>query len=153
MAELFSEINCRRLLVFILVLSAVLRFWGLSSTEIFHDEGAYAFRSIGYLDYLNNDDQTTPIQWFKNSQLPFWTNLSFHDHPPLFFVVQHVSFLFFGDSIFAARLPSALAGIAAVFLAYLIFKTLFKSRIAGILGAAVLSVNHIHIWISRSSLI
>ena len=44
------------LLAAIVIVGAVLRLWGLGSAELFHDEGFYAFRSIGYLDYIQNDD-------------------------------------------------------------------------------------------------
>ena len=57
---------------------AILRLWGLGSAEIFHDEGAYAFRAIGYLDFMSNESQTTPVQWFRNEALPWWTHLSMH---------------------------------------------------------------------------
>ena len=151
------RITEKQILIAILLLGALLRFWGLGSAEFFHDEGFYAFRSVGYLDYLQSDDQTTPIQWFKDGDLPFWTSLSFHDAPPLFFLVQNFFFRIFGDSLFAARLPSALAGIASIYLVYLLGKRFFQSertgQLVGILAALLLAVNHIHIWISRSSLL
>ncbi|OGY64279.1 MAG: hypothetical protein A3I89_01150 [Candidatus Harrisonbacteria bacterium RIFCSPLOWO2_02_FULL_41_11] len=150
------KITEKQLLIAILLLGALLRFWGLGSAEIFHDEGFYAFRSIGYFDYIQNDAQTTPVQWpavsLPNGSLPFWTSLSFHDHPPLFFLIQHLFFSIFGDSLLVARLLSFLAGIGAIYLAYLIGKKLSKNELVGILAAALLSVNHIHIWISRSSI-
>lgn len=137
----------------ILFLAIVLRLWGLGSAELFHDEGFYAFRSIGYLDYLQNDNQTTPIQWFAETTLPRWVSLSFHDHPPLFFLIQNVFFRLFGESLLVARLPSLFAGIASIILVYILAKRLFKNEYAGLLGALLLGINHIHIWISRSSLI
>lgn len=145
-------LSANKILLIIVLIGGFFRFWGLGSAEIFHDEGFYAFRSIGYLDYIQNDDQTQPIQWFKDGQLPYWTKFSFHDHPPLFFLAQNISFKVFGDSLFAARLPSALAGIFSIIILYLLIKKFFKSKNAGLLAALLLSVNHIHIWISRSSL-
>ena len=167
MFTIFSyRISEKQILIAILLLGALLRFWGLGSAEIFHDEGLYAFRSIGYFDYIQNDAQTTPVQWFKGQpNLPWWTPLSFHDHPPLFFLIQHLFFNLFGDSLLVARLPSALAGIASIYLVYLIFRRsdlvrriLTRSDLqklerghVGLLAALLLAVNHIHIWISRSS--
>jgi len=164
MFTIFSyKITEKHLLTTIILLGAILRFWGLGSAEIFHDEGLYAFRSVGYIDYIQNDDQSTPVQWFRDTVLPWWTNLSFHDAPPVFFIVQKIFFDFFGDSLFAARLPSALAGILAIWLIYLIVKQIFsagngysfggKKEYLGLLAAFLLAINHIHIWISRSSLI
>lgn len=153
MLEIFGyKFKTRDALIAIVIASAVLRFWGLGSAEVFHDEGFYAFRSIGYLDYIQNDSQTTPIQWFANSAMPFWTNLSFHDHPPLYFLIQYIFFGIFGDSLFVARLPSVLAGLGSIILIFYIVRKLFRSDSAGLLAALLLGVNHIHSWISRSSL-
>lgn len=144
----------KQLLIAILLLAAFLRFWVLGSTEFFHDEGFKAFRSIGYLDYIQNDDQTTPIQWFKDApSLPWWTSLSFHDHPPLFFLIQNIFFKIFGISLAVARLPSAIAGILSVYLIYLISKKTFKNTLMTLLPPLLLSVNLLHLWVSRASLI
>lgn len=159
MFTIFSyKITEKQLLIAIILIGAILRFWGLDSAEIFHDEGIYAFRSIGYVDYIQNNDQTTPVQWFKDAVLPWWASFSFHDAPPGFFIIQNIFFNIFGDSLFAARLPSALAGILAIWLIYLIGKKIFsaekeKNGYLGLLAAFLLAINHIHIWISRSSLI
>src|SRR3989338_8199827 len=101
MFTIFSyKITEKHLLTTIILLGAILRFWGLGSAEIFHDEGLYAFRSVGYIDYIQNDDQSTPVQWFRDlSTMPWRTKLSFHDHPPLFFLVQHLFFRVFGNSL------------------------------------------------------
>lgn len=148
------KFNPKYALVAILLLAAVLRFWGLGTAEFYHDEGLKAFRSIGYLDYLQTEDQTTPAQWFKDRLvLPWWTKLSFHDHPPLFFLVQNLFLKVFGVSLFAARLPSVLSGLFSVYLLYSIAKKIFKKEIVGLFAALILAVNLIHVWISRSSLI
>src|SRR3989344_2527063 len=99
------------LLALIVLLGGFLRLWSLGSTELIHDEGMDIFRSIGYLDYFDSTAQSTPIQWLSDKQLPWWTNLSFHDDPPLFFLIQHTFINIFGENLFASRLPSALAGI------------------------------------------
>ena len=141
------------MLTAILLFGFTIRIWGMGNAETFHDEGTYAFRSIGYVDYIQNEYQTTPIQWFKDAPaLPGWTKLSFHDHPPLYFLVQHVFFRSFGDSLFVARLPSLIAGMFAILLMFLIGKKLFQNERAGILSAFLLSINHIHIWASRTSI-
>jgi len=169
MFTIFSyKITEKHLLISILLLAAILRFWGLGSAEFYHDEGFTAFRSIGYLDYMNNDDQTTPIQWFKDlPSLPWWTQLSFHDHPPLFFLTQFISFKLFGDSLFAARLPSAIAGVASIYLVYLLSGLMLRTsdvrwtpdvqllknrRLMPLFAAFLFSISLVHIWVSRSSL-
>lgn len=136
----------------IIILGSGLRLWGLGSAEIFNDEGAYAFRAIGYLDFLSNEGQTTPVQWFRDGDLPIWTSLSLHDHPPLYFFTTHIFTLFFGDSLLALRLPSAIAGIISIYFIYLLMKKITRREDAGLLAAAILAVNHMHIWLSRSIL-
>ena len=155
MFTIFSyKITEKQILITILLLGALLRFWGLGSAEFYHDEGFFAFRSIGYFDYIQNEDQSTPVQWFRDTSLPWWTFLSSHNPPPLFFFIQNIFFRIFGDSLFAARLPSALAGIASIYLVYLIFNSMFEKSdgYSGLLAVFLLSVNLIHVWLSRSSL-
>ena len=77
---------------------------------------------------MASDEQTTPIQWF--GEIPWWANLSFHDAPPLVFVLQKISFTFFGDNIFAARLPFILSGLLTLLLIYLILRQLTNIRVA-----------------------
>ncbi|MBI3046108.1 MAG: glycosyltransferase family 39 protein [Candidatus Harrisonbacteria bacterium] len=147
------KITEKQVLIAILFLAALLRFWGLGSSEFYHDEGFTAFRSIGYLDYIQNDDQTAPIQWFKDAAvLPWWTHLSFHDHPPLFFLIQNLFFKIFGNSLFVARLPSAIAGILSIYLVYLLSERVFINSLSKFFAPLLLSLSLIHIWISRSSL-
>src|SRR3989344_3216677 len=123
-------------LIAILLLAGASRLYGLGSGELVFDEGLYAFRSIGYLDYLESASQSTPVQWVGGESMPFWSKLSFHDHPPFFFLIQHWFFGLFGDSLFIARLPSALAGIVSVFLFFLIFQKLLSKFNFEIFGGA-----------------
>ena len=110
----------KKLVIFaILVIAAILRLWGLNRGDTMSDEVFYAFRAIGPMDFDHAEFQTTPLEWF-DPQIPAWTKLSFHDHPPLVFWVQHFFIKIFGENNFAFRLPSALLGIASVWLVYLI---------------------------------
>ncbi|MBI2052210.1 MAG: glycosyltransferase family 39 protein [Candidatus Sungbacteria bacterium] len=138
-----------KILILILLAAAFLRLWGLGSGELVFDEALYAFRSIGWLDYLESAVQTTPIQWLADQPLPWWQKLSFHDHPPFFFLTQKISFSIFGDSLFASRLPSALAGIVFVYLIYLIGQKLFQSEPAGLAAALIAAVSFAQISVSR----
>ncbi len=146
----------------IVIIGAAFRLWNLGAAELTFDEGLYSFRSIGYLDYLESAAQPTPVQWFGATPLPWWTHLSFHDHPPLFFLIQHIFFAMFGDTLLVARLPSALAGIASILLVFFVVRRLCKNvfpalmlnglsahDLAGLIAAALTSVNFAHIFISR----
>src|SRR3989338_10970562 len=113
------------------------------------DEIYYTFRSIGYLDYVGVNEQTTPLYWFD--PLPGWTHLSFHDHPPLVFLIQYLFLSLFGVSVFVARLPFVLAGLGSVYLIFLITKKLFDER-TGLVAAALMAVTPLAVWTSRVAL-
>lgn len=135
------------MLLFIFLLALGLRLVNLDRADMQGDEAMNAYRSIGYNDNLNSERQTTPTQWFENP--PWWTKLSFHDQPPLGFLIQHTFFTFFGISTQTARLPMAVFGALSVLALYLLGRSLFK-RQAGLLAALVMSVFAYHVWISRT---
>ena len=130
----------------IVCLASFLRLFRLSRADMMTDAAHYSFRAIGYLDYLSFDKQTTPIVWFKS--IPWWGILSFHDHPPLVFLIQNLFFKMFRINTFIARLPFALFGIGSVFLVYLLAQKLYGGY-SGYLAALILSVCNYHVWISR----
>lgn len=173
-------------LVTILLLAAVLRIWNLSVGDITgNDEVLYAFRSVEMLDYDNAPFQTTPLEWFDpytkrelateaqqdsrsgvgaSPNTKWWTKLSFHDHPPLVFLIQNWSMKIFGETVFGFRLPSALFGILSVYLVYLLGRRMFSahstssgrmlsdveaSENTGLIAALLTAVTVNHIYISR----
>ncbi len=140
----------RVVLLSILLLATLLRLWSLGSGDTLSDEVLYSFRAIGMLDFDEAGDQTTPLEWL-DPFIPSWTKYSFHDHPPLVFAVQHVFMRVFGETPFAFRLPSALLGIASVYLLYLIGKYLSGEQV-GLIAAALLGVTVNHVVISRLGL-
>ncbi len=100
----------KKLLIAVIIIAALLRITSLWQGDLTgSDEIFYGFRAIGMMDYDNAPKQSTPLEWFdpinqKNHLLnyppadqpgaaitgtPWWTKLSFHDHPPLVFLVQH----------------------------------------------------------------
>ncbi|MSU55401.1 MAG: phospholipid carrier-dependent glycosyltransferase [Candidatus Taylorbacteria bacterium] len=149
------------LVVATFVISIFFRFWNLSSDEIIFDEGIYAFRSIGYLDYMESSAQITPIQMFVDKEMPGWLTLSFHDAPPLFFLISHIFFTILGESILVARLPSALAGLGIVILMFFLTRRIFekleneKLRLqkewAGLLSSAITAISFASVAFSRLS--
>lgn len=133
----------------ILLLASVFRLYNVSQADVITDEALNGFRSIGYIDFFVSPYQTTPFEWF--SEVPTWAKISFHDHPPLVFLIQHFFFNIFGVSNFSLRLPFVLAGIASVYLVYLIAKEMFGYR-TGIIASLLLAVSTFHVWISRIGL-
>ena len=147
--SIFSSPKIKYIFFAIIILAAILRFYNLSDPDMFDDEVYYALRGIGYLDYLGSTLQSTPIYWFD--PFPGWARLSMHDHPPLTFLVNKIFFSIFGVSVFVARLPSVLAGLASVLLLYLIGKKMFGPR-AGLAAAAIFAIGDFSVWVNRTGL-
>lgn len=156
----------RWILIVVLFAAAFMRLWALGEGDPTGDEVLYAFRAIGMLDFDEANEQTTPLEWYDplvktgsrvpeayaiGDGIPRWTKLSFHDHPPLVFFIQHIFMRFFGESTFVFRLPSALFGVASVFLLFLIGRQLFSQEV-GLFAAAILAVNVHHLFIARLGL-
>lgn len=135
--------------IIIMTIAVVLRFFNLDSADVLTDEASVSFRSIGYLDFLASPYQTTPLEWLD--KWPWWLNLSFHDHPPLNFLIQHVFFRILGVSVFVMRLLPALAGVLSVALLYFIGKKISHFWV-GAIASAILAVNNYHNWVSRLAL-
>jgi 4-amino-4-deoxy-L-arabinose transferase-like glycosyltransferase len=152
----------RAILLVIILLAVGLRFYNLAAADVITDEALNGFRSIGYIDFFVSEFQKTPFDWLGESILPDWLYLSFHDHPPLVFLVQHFFFKLGGVNLWSLRLPFALAGVLSVYLTYLIARQIFeihdkenknsKHQWAGLLAAALLAINSYHVWVSRIGL-
>jgi len=134
------------LIIAIIFLASFLRFFNVDAHDPYTDEVLTGFRAIKMIDYDLSLVQTTPWQWVD--AVPGWMHLSFHDHPILFFLMQHTSIRVLGETMLALRLPSVLAGVGSVLLIYLIAAHLINKR-AGYIAGALLSVQSYHIWVSR----
>jgi 4-amino-4-deoxy-L-arabinose transferase-like glycosyltransferase len=136
----------------ILFLGAILRFYALDKGNPLSDESDYGFRSYGLLDYASQEQHTTPLVWYDPGPLPFWLRFSFHDAPPLFFLIQHFSFVVFGDNTFALRFPSAFFGLATVLLT-ITLGTMLYGKLAGVISGLLLAISTNSIYVSRVGLI
>lgn len=137
----------------IAALAAALFLINIGSQEFYGDNVGYAFRSLGYLDYLGTSFQTQPVDWYEASDLPWWTRLSFHDHPPLAFIIQNLFLRLFGPSVTVARLPAILFGFLSIGLLYLIIRRLFNSELLAGLAALSFAINTASAAMFRSALI
>ncbi len=138
----------RHPLTWILLLATVLRLWRLGAADVITDEVFYAFRGLGYLDYDVGLTQTSPIQWLDAR--PWWSWLSFHDHPPLIFLIDFIFLKLGGVSLWIVRLPAVIAGVGSVALVYLMGN--LKNRRVGLIASLLLAVSTYHVWISRIGL-
>ena len=107
----------------ILILAAILRIWQLGSLppSLTPDEAALGYNAYSILKTGRDEYGKLLPVIFK----------SFGDYKPGFYIYTTVPFIaIFGLTEFAVRLPSAIAGVIAVWLMYLIVK---KIRLKNIL--------------------
>lgn len=132
----------------IIALGLILRLWGLSSSDLQGDAAINSFRALGWYDYLLSDiGQSSPLSWF--GYFPWWSYLSFHDHPPLVFALQHVFFRFFGSASVVALTPHLLAYLGTAYLLYKGLRRLRNQR-AALLTLLVFSISSYSIWATRT---
>jgi len=70
--------------------------------------------------------------------------------PPLSFLVEHVALRLAGASEWALRLPSALAGVAAVVVIFAAGRRMFGVA-AGLAAAFLLAIHPVHLWFSTDA--
>lgn len=112
----------------ILATATALRFYGLDHTSLWLDEAA---------------------SWRQANQ-PFLDMIAAtaaDNYPPLHNIVLHFTIRMFGDSEIALRAPSAIMGVATVYLVYRL-GTLVWDRTTGLVAALFLSLSGFHIWYS-----
>lgn len=134
----------------LIIVVLALHLFALNRGDTVNDEVFMAFRAVGLVDFDLAEFQTTPYEWFDGA-IPWWTKLSFHDHPKLVPVIQKIFMALFGETNFGFRLPSALFGLASVWLLYLIGSRLYGRR-AGALAAILYAVTLNHVYVSRVGL-
>ncbi len=137
----------KRCLILILIIAAVLRVGWLSRGDTVNDEVFMSFRGLGLMDFDEASAQTTPWEW-QDPHIQWWAKISLHDHPLLVPLVQKISMAILGESNFGFRLPSALLGVASVYLVFLLGRILFSVN-AGLFSAALLAVTLNSVYISR----
>jgi mannosyltransferase len=126
-----EKISGLALLLFILIVASILRFHDLDRTSLWYDEAVSWTQSNG--SFLN-----------------LLSSVAADNYPPLHNIILWASMPIIGDSETALRLPSALLGVASVWLMYLIGKRL-GGVTAGLLAAALLAVSPFHIWYSTEA--
>lgn len=134
------------LLILILLLAALLRLWRLDQfpAGLNADEAAIGYNAYSLLK-TGRDEFGQP--WPINFQ-------SFNDYKPGFYfylVLPLVKLL--GLNVWAVRLPSALLGISAVYLIYLLVKEWWRgekeAEVVALGAALLLAVNPWHLHFSR----
>ena len=120
----------------LLILCLILFFFLLGNRPLWDvDEGMHAATSK---DMILSGDWITPQFNGKN----------FYDKPVLFNWLAAISFLLFGFTEFAARLPAAVLGTGSVLVTYFLGKRMFNPTV-GFLGGAILATSMEFIVLSR----
>jgi 4-amino-4-deoxy-L-arabinose transferase-like glycosyltransferase len=121
----------------LLALCFLLFFFRLGERPLWDvDEGMHASTSK---DMVLSGDWVTPT----------FNGENFYDKPILHNWFVAISFLVFGFTEFAARLPAAILGLGGVLLTYLLGRKMFGPQV-GFLGGVVLATNPEYIMLSRS---
>lgn len=137
----------QKIIFAIIILSACfLIFFRLGRQDLLGDDAHYSLRALGYFDYMASQKQTTPLQWF--GYRPWWSYLSFHDHPPMYFFIQHIFFKIFGATVIVSRFTSAFAALGSVIVMFFLGKRFGGARI-GLIAMAALTLNNYFIWNGR----
>src|SRR5256885_5947616 len=141
--------NSKILLLFIILIAAFLRLFqlGTNPPALTWDEAAW-----GYNAYSLSIDGRDEFGKF----LPFNYLESFGDFkPPLYAYLDVLPIKLFGLTDFAARLPSALFGVATVgmtyFLVLLVFEKSEKRKWYALVSAAILAISPWHLLLSRAA--
>lgn len=117
----------------VIAIGTALRLFGLGAENYWIDE----FRSLTYVA------NRTPIQ--VAVEIPF-----FDPHPPLYYVLLDLWTDLFGRSEPMVRLLSAIFGIAAIPMLYLVGKELYDERV-GVVAAGILALSRFHIRFSQTA--
>lgn len=138
-----NRINHKYILILLLLVSLFLRLFRLDyPNKLMFDEVYHAFTAQEYLK--GNKDAW--VWWTKAPEgvAYEWT------HPPLAKEIMTASmFLVKSQDGWAWRLPGALAGVAAVFLVYLLGLKLLGNKVAALIAAFVFSIDGLNFAQSR----
>src|SRR5215203_5875780 len=128
----FLESRALLVLLAIMLLGAVLRFYGLGFQSLWSDE-------LASWDFSNRETISQVIGGVRSD-----------DHPPLYSLILRFTQWIFGDSEWALRFPSAFAGWLCIPAIYLLGKRLY-SESEGIKAALFLAVFWAPIYFSQEA--
>lgn len=134
MSGIINFLKNNYILIAILLLSSVLRFFHIDYQSVWIDE----------IHTLNESDPGISF-----SQM-FDYLYAADPHPPLYFIAVKVIFSLFGYNTFVLRMFSAVIGIMGVWAMYLLGKEMYGKK-AGLYAAAILAVNYFHIYYSQDA--
>ncbi|HFQ93856.1 MAG TPA: hypothetical protein ENK32_07600 [Anaerolineae bacterium] len=125
-------------LLLIILLGFGLRLANAEAFSFWTDEGLTPLRS-GYT-----------VGEILSNRIVIQDGVTKDTHPPLFYLLIHFSRRLFGETDFAFRYPSLLAGILAIPLAYQLGRRLDRRNL-GLLFALLTAVNPLQIWYANET--
>jgi 4-amino-4-deoxy-L-arabinose transferase-like glycosyltransferase len=128
----------RRLLVLLIFLGFALRLHELDAMGFWQDEGLTPLRA-GY-----------SVPEILSNQIIIQEGITKDTHPPLYYLIIHYSRLLLGESDFAYRFPSAIAGALLIPLLYQFGRGLYNDK-TGLLAATLATINPLQIWYSQEA--
>ena len=130
-------------LILILIFTAVTRLYLLGNPD------QYVFDEVYHVVTIKAYAQNNPAgyEWWHQ---PPESNTAYEWlHPPLAKLIQAGSVKVLGNSSFAWRFTSALFGVLSVAAVYFLAQTLFKSQPVALTAALILSLDNLHLTMSR----
>src|SRR4030067_954837 len=130
------------LLIIIVILAAILRFWqlGQNPPSLDWDEAAHGYNAYSILKTGRDEYGYKFPLYFR----------SFDDYkPPIYTYLVVPSVALFGLNDFAVRFPSATLGVVAVIFCYFMVFELFKNKPVALLASLFLAISPWHLQFSR----
>jgi hypothetical protein len=128
----------RWLLVIIVLLGFGLRVYHLDHFGFWQDEGLTPLRA-GY-----------SIGEILSNRITIQEGVTQDTHPPLYFLIIHLTRRLFGESDFAYRFPATLAGVLLIPLIYQFGRRLHRP-LTGFVSAGLVSINPFYIWYAQEA--
>lgn len=107
-------------------------------------------RFYGLNDGLWLDEILTQVNYTKASFGEIFTTYDSQNQHFLYSMLSHSSYLLFGESAWALRLPAALFGLASIWALYEFGKEV-SSRREALLSCALFAFSYHHIWFSQNA--
>ncbi|MEZ4644379.1 MAG: glycosyltransferase family 39 protein [Chloroflexota bacterium] len=134
----FPPLATTFILILLLWLAFALRLHNLDAFSFWTDEGLTPLRS------------SYPITEILSNRIIIQEGITRDTHPPLFYLIIHFTRQLFGDTDFAFRYPSVLAGVLLLPLLYQFGRRL-NGRSLGLLTALLLAINPLHVWYAKEA--
>lgn len=136
--------SCGKSLILILLLSIILRIWGLENypPHLRNDEASFGYNAYSILKTGRDE---------HGELLPFIFR-SFGDWKPgLYFYLTTPFIATLGLNEWSVRIPAALSGVISIYLMYLFSLNLFKSKDIALASAFALAIVPWHVAFSRGA--